>query len=485
VTHTRSTAVRATVVRILTVLAVALLGTAALAVLTEAPANAAARLSASSSLGGAVASTSGRTGFTVSGSGFQAIEGGFGGVYVAFGWVDGSGWGPSKGGSTGRTYDYMPDEQSRSNQGFQAFIAFPGSSTAGEAQGTMGADGSFRVNLTVPGPTFTGAGGKSIDCTEVTCGFLTWGAHGVRNGANETFTPVTFRGGASTPAAETPAAEAPEANAPAGRPATAGRAAVRSRAGAPAQAASAPGAGSPQQQAGSEAGVGGADTGTGGGNAADGATTDGVPAAAPGGTTSAVIEVDRKAARPGGAMGFAAAGFWPGEQVYVVLGDGDAAVGPVLAGVDGEVAGVLSLPGEMEPGTHEIRAAGAGSGLEATERFAVRTDISPTAGSSGLSRSAGWVFLALAALALLAVAAVAVNRRILAKSGERVTAEADTADAGAAEGDTAEADTAEAGEGDPLGPTERDDHPLTPYPHPAMAGHSDQTTTVLEQRDPR
>ncbi|MBB1032175.1 hypothetical protein G6027_15065, partial [Dietzia sp. SLG310A2-38A2] len=218
--HTRSSTMRASAVRMLAVLALALLGTSALAVLTEAPANAAARLTASSSLGGAVASSSGQTGFTVSGSGFQAVEGGFGGVYIGFGWVNGSGWGPSKGGATGRTYDYVPDEQSRSNQGFQAFVAFPGSSTSGEAQATMGSDGSFRVNLTVPGPTFTGAGGKSIDCTKVTCGFLTWGAHGVRNGANETFTPVSFRGGEPAPAVEQPpAAGAPASDSTAGRPA--------------------------------------------------------------------------------------------------------------------------------------------------------------------------------------------------------------------------------------------------------------------------
>ena len=178
------------------------------------------------------------TTFTVSGSGFQAVQGGFGGVYVGFGWVDGSNWGPSKGGATGTSYDYVPDEQSRSNKGYQAFVAFPGSETSGEAQGTMGADGSFRISLTVPGPTFTGAGGKRIDCRQVTCGFLTWGAHGVRNGANESFTPVTFQGGA-TPAASAEAAAPAQASpdqATAGRAATArsgqsgGRAAGRAEA---------------------------------------------------------------------------------------------------------------------------------------------------------------------------------------------------------------------------------------------------------------
>ncbi|MBB0969228.1 hypothetical protein G6016_09690, partial [Dietzia aerolata] len=75
--------------RLVVAAVVALLGAGILTVAMPATAQAAARLSASSSLGGAVASTSGPTTFTVSGSGFQAIEGGFGGVYVGFGWVNG------------------------------------------------------------------------------------------------------------------------------------------------------------------------------------------------------------------------------------------------------------------------------------------------------------------------------------------------------------------------------------------------------------
>ena len=397
-----------------------LLAAAALVTAGAAPAQAAARLSASSPLGGAVASTSGPTTFTVSGSGYQAVQGGFGGVYVGFGWVNGSNWGPSKGGSTGNSYDYVPDDQSRNNKGYQAFVSFPGSETAGEAQGTMSADGSFRLSLTVPGPTFTGAGGKRIDCRQVTCGFLTWGAHGVRNGANEVFTPVTFQGGAApgAPGAGPPSGQSPSEQAPAaagrsgaGRSAeSAGRAgrpqsAVRAE-GAPAQAAGGVGAGAPMSSSGAAAGgaVEGDPAADGPGDAA-GSTAGGEP----------VVEVDRRSARPGGAMGFAAAGFWPGEQVYVALGDGLAAVGPVVAGVDGEVAGVIVLPEEMEPGTHEIRAAGAGSGLEAVERFPLRVDITPAASTTGLSSalagSMKWLFLTLSALALLAAAALVYRRR--------------------------------------------------------------------------
>lgn len=462
---------------------VALLGAGILTIASAAPAQAAGRLSVSSSLGGAVASSSGPTTFTVSGSGFQAIDGGFGGVYVGFGWVNGSNWGPSKGGATGAAYDYIPDDQSKNNKGYQAFVAFPGSSTAGEAQGTMGGDGSFRVQLTVPGPTFTGAGGKRVDCLKMTCGFFTWGAHGVRNGANETFTPVTFQGGAApaaepeAPAGEVPAARA-DAGAQSGRAAGPGRASGRSQGTAPAQGSTTSGS------AGSGASTG--DQSSGGGHevAAEGDAAAG-PVDATGGTRlsgAAVVEVDRKSARPGGAMGFAAAGFWPGEQVYVVLGEGDAAVGPVIAGVDGEVAGVIVLPEDLEPGTHEIRAAGAGSALEAVERFPVRVDIAPAASSTGLQGSLKWIFLALTGLMLLAVGALLVKRRQDGAgpggSGDDDDDNDDDDNAAGTDSDTG-AEGGSSGDGDVY---EAYPSTETPFPHPAMAG-GDYSTTELEKKD--
>ena len=488
--------------RLVVAAVVALLGAGILTVAMPATAQAAARLSASSSLGGAVASTSGPTTFTVSGSGFQAIEGGFGGVYVGFGWVNGSNWGPSKGGATGSAYDYVPDDQSRNNQGYQAFVAFPGSETAGEAQGTMGSDGSFRVQLTVPGPTFTGAGGKRVDCLKMTCGFFTWGAHGVRNGANETFTPVEFQGGAA-PAAEAPAA-APEAAAQApanngsrssGRVSGAGRSVNRSQ-------------GTVSVQGSTDISASVDDGGDAAPAEGDTATApDNAPIDATGGTTSrgaAVVEVDRKSARPGGAMGFAAAGFWPGEQVYVVLGDGAAAVGPVVAGVDGEVAGVIVLPEDLEAGTHEIRAAGAGSALEAVERFPVRVDIAQAASTSGLQGSLKWIFLALAALVLLAMIAVVVARRQRAAArgdGSEFDDDDTTIDPVRPTGQDANPGLADQdghygtghyGTGNYLGGEQCSgesrpyaDSPQAPFPHPAMAGGTAQSTTSFEKKDLR
>ena len=69
------------------------------------------------------------TTLTVSGSGFQSVKGGHGGIYVFFGTVK-PGWQPSKGGATGEDYFYVPDSEAKDNQGFQRYVAFPGSDTA-------------------------------------------------------------------------------------------------------------------------------------------------------------------------------------------------------------------------------------------------------------------------------------------------------------------------------------------------------------------
>lgn len=140
----------------------------------------------------------GPTTVQVSGTGFQVVPGGFGGVYVLFGWVDdpdGGSWRPSAGGATGTTLRYAVDDAARENAGHQVFVAFPGASTAVEANGgQLAEDGSWSATLTVPGARFTAldaAGAPvDVDCATTTCGVITIGAHGVANATNETFTPV-------------------------------------------------------------------------------------------------------------------------------------------------------------------------------------------------------------------------------------------------------------------------------------------------------
>ncbi|RLP69290.1 hypothetical protein D9V30_08260 [Mycetocola reblochoni] len=138
-----------------------------------------------------------QTTLRLNGSGFQSIKNGFGGIYVLFGWVDGDGWQPSAGGVTGTDYRYVPDNET-DPVGFASFVTFPGSSTAYAANGgELAEDGTWSTTLTVPGATFTAldrSGTPSeVDCTQVQCGIITIGAHGVKNASNESFTPITFR----------------------------------------------------------------------------------------------------------------------------------------------------------------------------------------------------------------------------------------------------------------------------------------------------
>ncbi|TGO06756.1 hypothetical protein [Serinibacter arcticus] len=148
--------------------------------------------------GGAAASPDGETTLSLSGSGFQSIDGGFGGIYVLFGWVADGAWQPSAGGAFGVGYAYQPDAQAAENSGYQKFVTFPGSTTASEANGSeLALDGTWATELVIPGPVLSvtdaaGANPRDIDCRVETCGVITFGAHGVVNANNETFTPISF-----------------------------------------------------------------------------------------------------------------------------------------------------------------------------------------------------------------------------------------------------------------------------------------------------
>lgn len=317
------------------VLALALLaGLLTAGVATAPPASAAPRISVVNDRGSASADVRYRTKLTITGRGFQTVTGGFGGVYLMFGWVDdprGGSWKPSRGGVTGTDYRYIPDaENVAANQGYLKFIAFPGSSTASEANAVLSAAGRFSVSLTVPGPTFQSVDrdGKvvSVDCRKVTCGVITIGAHGVKNPANESFTPVRF----TTVYDAAPAGQAEDAAPEEEPPATTGDATDA--------------------------------TGTGATATPKRAARSGVPK----------VVTDRLTAKVGNTLAFTGTGFSPGEQVVGVLDDGAAGIGPLVAGPSGEVAGILPLPASLPAGTHELRLTGAASGGQASERFAVR-----------------------------------------------------------------------------------------------------------------
>ncbi|WP_148570703.1 hypothetical protein [Nocardioides caldifontis] len=306
------------------------------AVLTAPPATAAGRIDVGNANGDPVADPTYATTLTLRASGFQSVEGGFGGVYVMFGWVRGGGaWKPSQGGASGTDYKYVPDSQSKKNAGFQRYVAFPGSDTAGSANGgTMTADGRFTVELVVPGAVFDTAGG-TVDCRKVTCGIITIGAHGVVNARNETFTPVRF----ASLQGQTPGDDA------GGSGDTTEEDTGTTEQGTPGT----DGITDDPEAAGGEAG------GRGGGK----------------GTGALRVTVDRATAVEGRVLTFTARGLQPGEQVVASLDDGVAAVGPLTASAAGDLAGVLPLPADVGVGTHTLQVTGATSGRTAELGFPV------------------------------------------------------------------------------------------------------------------
>lgn len=368
-------------IRRISILLVALATALTTTVLTALPVSAAARVSVSSSAGSGAASATGPTSLTVSGSGFQSIPRAFGGIYVFFGVVEGGSWRPSQGGASGRTFRYIPDSESKNNAGFQRFVAFPGSETADAANGgEIAADGTWKTSLNVPGPVINVIGRtgstEQVDCRTTTCGVITVGAHGVKNANNETFTPVKFVGGSS---------------------------------------------GSGNQGSGGNTGSTGSSSGsttqaTPGATPTTSATGDEVTAAAP---QEVSLGIDRATAIAGRVMSFTARGFQPGEQVTVVLDDGLAAQGPLVAGTQGEVASVIQLPRDLRLGTHSMRVTGAASGVIAQAEFVVSppADALPATetavGAADTSLDWAWIAVAVAAavLAMILLAGLIGARR--------------------------------------------------------------------------
>jgi len=370
-----------------------------------APAQAAARVSVSGLDGAARASADGATTLRLSGSGFQSVPNAFGGVYVLFGWVSGGGWAPSQGGKTGTTLRYVPDSESADNAGYQRFVAFPGSSTAAEANGgTLAEDGTWSASLVVPGPVFTtqdrSGDAVEVNCLEVTCGVITIGAHGVANATNETFTPVEFVGASG----------------------------VTSDGGSSGGGTAAEGSGA-------------GDAGAAGQESADASPSPSPSASAKAGPAS--VGFDRDTAVAGRVLSFTGQGFEPGEQVVASLDDGELAVGPLTAGTHGEVAGLLELPDDIRLGTHVLTVTAASSGKTPEVEIIVTRDpadaaseerlVASASGAAGATASAGalgsgysWAELAVfgAGLVLLLVILVSAITAVRRRRAERSVASA-------------------------------------------------------------
>jgi len=307
--------------------------------------------------GTATADTTYSTEFTVAGSGFQSIQGAFGGIYVLFGWVSdpgGDSWKPSSGGSTGITYRYVPDSEEKDNAGFQRFVSFPGSETEYAANGgVIAADGSWSLSMVVPGPKFQAYDRDNnpvdIDCSVVTCGIITVGAHGVVNANNETFTPIEF-GDVYGDAGAVESTETTPAETETTTPAESGT-------GTPPEAVS-----DPPTSASSATTA----PPTGAARPTDAVETTPVE--------PATADVDRATAVAGRVLSFFGRGFVPGEQILATLDDGMSSVGPLVAGPGGSLAGILQLPADLAAGTHVLRIQGAQSASAVEVTFPVRVE---------------------------------------------------------------------------------------------------------------
>lgn len=310
--------------------------------LPASPAHAAGDVTATSSLGNGAASADGATTITVSGTGLQSIPKAFGGIYVVFGYAPNTGaWAPSQGGKSGTDFFYVADSQAKDNSGYQRFVAFPGSTTSDSANGgILGEDGSFSLSMVIPGPTFSaetaGGASQSFDCRNVQCGIFTFGAHGVVNANNETFTPVSFGAAPAAPQGDEPISESDVASAP------------------DAAAEPDPAGASPQ-----------------GSTTEPAQSSDAGNTPTPATTGKASVGVAQKTVIAGNVLSFTGQGFAPGEQVAATLSAGATAAGPVVAGIFGEIAGAVQIPADMVAGTHKLTLIGAGSKSSATVEFSV------------------------------------------------------------------------------------------------------------------
>ncbi|MFI8634165.1 hypothetical protein ACIGEP_16400 [Microbacterium sp. NPDC077663] len=332
--------------------AAATLTVSLIAALALAPAAWAAASVSVRTADGAAPAADAATSITVSGTGFQSIVGGFGGVYVLFGWVDGDAWQPSAGGVVGDDYRYVPDAEAAENNGYQRFIAFPGGQTEESANAVLAEDGSWSIDMVIPGASFDSrdrdGSVSAVDCRQVTCGIITIGAHGVKNANNETFTPIAFTTDDKPATSEEAPAESPVAAAGDVR-----------------------------------------------------------------------VGVESTTVQAGAAIVFTGRGFTAGEQVVASLDGGLAAVGPLTAGSQGEVAAAVQVPREVRDGTHLLTLRGAGSGAVAEVEVSV-TGGTAVAAVAAVEQAPSWaIILMLVASAVSILLIVASLITAIVRAGRR------------------------------------------------------------------
>lgn len=340
-------------------------------VLISAPAAwAAAGVSVTGPDGTAVVAADTATSVTVSGSGFQAIQNGFGGVYVLFGWVD-----DPDGGS------WMPSRGGVVGTNFRYVPDVESADNAGfqkfiafsGSQTESSAQGVIAADGSWSiGMVIPGAVFESQDragaISEVDCRSVTCGIITIGAHGVKNANNETF-----TPVTFAAAA-----------------------------------------------------TGATGGEAPANAPAAGVAAG------SVRLGVESQSVQAGTSVVFTGQGFIPGEQVVASLDGGLTAVGPLSAGLQGEVAAALPVPLDIRNGTHVVTLRGAGSDAVAEAEITVSGG-TPLVEADPVDQTPSWVLVLMlgcivtgAVLVIASVVAATVRsaRRRRARRAARATAAA-------------------------------------------------------------
>ncbi|WP_125099935.1 hypothetical protein [Leucobacter chromiireducens] len=122
----------------------------------------------------------------ISGTGYDPAKP----IYVGVGALANHGapeeWRRSAGGQSGPDADY--------DYGVPRLVVANGSADADVADAEIGADGTWRLTVTIPGKDITSFFGGTIDCATAYCGIFSFGAHGKVAAANEAYVPIFFGG---------------------------------------------------------------------------------------------------------------------------------------------------------------------------------------------------------------------------------------------------------------------------------------------------
>jgi type II secretory pathway pseudopilin PulG len=151
--------------------------------------------------------------------------------------------------------------------------------------------------------------------------------------------------------------------------------------------------------------------------AAGGESASATPATAVGAVR---LGVESTSVAAGTSIVFTGQGFTPGEQVVASLDAGLTAVGPLTAGIQGEVAAALPVPRDIRNGTHLVALRGAASGATAEAEVTVTGGMAVPATAVVAAETPEWVLvLMLVCIVIAAALVVASIFAAIARAGAR------------------------------------------------------------------